>query len=160
MGSPRGVIGVTRCRTVKALQSSSMARSPAFPRARVLDSHSTGWLALDDGGLVLLDAGGGLREIGEMTAEPMLAAAFSPDGARLALLSVGGLHIVSIDQAVVSTPATVRPGVSQLVWSSDGRYVLYPGLRGVIVVDTGDGSSRVLMPGDIFTGLGILRSGT
>jgi hypothetical protein len=126
-------------------------------RGRVLDSHSTGWLAVDDGELLLLESGGGIREIGEMTAAPMLAAGFSPDGARIALLSVEGLHLVSLEEAVVSTPVTARPGVGQVVWSSDGRYVLYPGLRGIIVVDAGDGAMRELMPEDIFTGLGVFN---
>jgi len=126
-------------------------------RGRVLDSHSTGWLAVDDGELLLLESGGGIREIGEMTAAPMLAAGFSPDGARIALLSVEGLHLVSLEEPVVSTPVTARPGVGQVVWSSDGRYVLYPGLRGIIVVDAGDGTMRELMPEDIFTGLGVFN---
>jgi hypothetical protein len=125
-------------------------------RGRVLDSYSTGLLAVDDGGLVLLESGGEIREIGEMTAEPILAAGFSPDGARIALLSVEGLHLVSLEEAVVSTPVTARPGVGQVVWSSDGRYVLYPGLRGIIVVDAGDGTMRELMSEDIFTGLAVL----
>jgi hypothetical protein len=35
--------------------------------------------------------------------------------------------------------------------------VLYPGLRGIIVVDAGDGTMRELMPDDIFTGLGVFN---
>jgi hypothetical protein len=107
----------------------------------------------------LLDAGGGLRVIGDMTADPMLTAAFSPDGSRLALLGVGGLHIVVIDAGVVSSPASERPGVNQVVWSSDGRYVLYPALRGVTVVDITSGAVRKLLTGDILTGLGVVGSG-
>jgi hypothetical protein len=126
---------------------------------RVLDSHATGQMAVDVVSLGLLDAGGGLRVIGDMTADPMLTAAFSPDGSRLALLGVGGLHIVVIDAGVVSSPASERPGVNQVVWSSDGRYVLYPALRGVTVVDVTSGAVRKLLTGDILTGLGVVGSG-
>jgi hypothetical protein len=47
------------------------------------------------------------------------------------------------------------PGVPQVIWSSDGRFALYPGTRGIWVVDTSNGNAEQVLTNGIFTGLGI-----
>lgn len=42
------------------------------------------------------------------------------------------------------------------MWSSDNRFVLYPGLRGIIVIDTHIGVVRELLDARTFTGLGVV----
>jgi len=124
---------------------------------RVVGSHESGWLAVDDAGLKLLSAGGGIREMPNVgLGDPILAAAFSPDGSLVGVLTVQGLSVISLEEEAKVAVALQRPGVPQVIWSSDGRYVLFPGLRGVIVLDISDGTVRELLRSDIFTGLGIL----
>ena len=51
-----------------------------------------------------------------------------------------------------------RPGVPQLAWSSDGRFVAYPGSRGIWVVDT-RGETVEILANRTFTGLEMLPLG-
>lgn len=125
---------------------------------RILASHESGWVAVDDNGLRLLNVGGGGREIADVEFEdPILDAAFSPDGRLLGVLTVQGLRVIPVDTGPEVAVALERPGVAQAVWTSDSRYALFPGLRGVIVLDTSDGTVRELLPSDIFTGLGVFN---
>ena len=48
------------------------------------------------------------------------------------------------------------PGLPQMEWSSDGRFVLYPGSSGIWVVDTVNGDVVEVQSGSTFTGLGVL----
>ena len=122
---------------------------------RILSSNPDGLIALDDDGLKLLSVSGEVREVPGFGFEgPVLAASFAPAGGLLGVLTVEGLAVTSGEAEVAE--ALERPGVPQVVWSSDGRYVLYPGLRGVVVLDTSDGSVRELMPESIFTGFAVL----
>jgi hypothetical protein len=121
---------------------------------RILGSEPTGWLAVDsDEGLALLNVDGSSRLVAPN--ERSLDATFSPDGTLIAGLSGEGLTVFSLDEGTEVAVTSERPGMPQVVWSSDSRYALYPGLRGVVVLDTSDGTVRELMPTDIVTGLGL-----
>jgi len=126
---------------------------------RVLDSEGSGWLAIDNQGVNLLSSGGGVRGLElEGLEGQVLAGRFSGDGKRLALLTSEGVSVVSLDEArpVVSDG---RAGVLQLAWSSDDRFVLYPGSRGIWVVDSASGESEPILADRTFTGLGVLPLG-
>lgn len=123
---------------------------------RIVGSDGRGGLVVDDGAPMVMNAGGPNVEMPGVSLEgPVLDAEFSPDGNRLGLLTVEGLTVVPLDDGTEAATAMERPGMPQVVWSSDGRYALYPGLRGIVVLDTTDGVVRELMPTDIVTGLGL-----
>jgi hypothetical protein len=128
-----------------------------FHTGRVLDSEAGGWIAIDDAGLGLLSAGGGVRGVESHGIEGnLLSAGFSPDGRLLAVLTTEVLSVLSLDADLGLIDSIGRPGVPQVVWSSDSRFVLYPGSRGLIVVDTHNGDVHELLSNRTFTGLGIL----
>jgi hypothetical protein len=124
----------------------------------VLDSHQSGWLAIADDGLKLLSAGGGVRGVDSFDAESSpLTARFSSDRRMLAVLTIDGLSVLSLDDGTEVVRSELRSGVaSQVIWTSDDRFALYPGSRGVVVVDSRDLETRELMVERTFTGLGIL----
>jgi len=126
---------------------------------RILDSIGTGWLAIDNQGVSLLSAGGGVRLFPtETPGGDMLAGRFSRDGQRLALLTSEGVSVVSLDEAL-PVVSDGRPGVPQLAWTSDDRFVLYSGTRGIWVVDTASGESEPILADRTFIGLGVLPLG-
>ena len=86
----------------------------------------------------------------------MLAGRFSDDGQRLALLTTEGIHVVPVEGGGPSVQSDGRPGVPQLAWSSDGRFVAYPGSRGIWVVDTLSGETEEILANRTFTGLEML----
>lgn len=121
---------------------------------RVLDSHPSGWLAVEDDGLSLLSAGGGARGIDRQGLDgEALAASFSDEGTALAALTMDGVLVVSLQDDSSLLESGGRPGVPQLAWSSDGRYVLYPGVRGIWVIDTRNGKIDEVLTTKTFTGL-------
>jgi hypothetical protein len=122
---------------------------------RVLDSHRSGWLAIDDGGVALLSAGGGVKRLEhDDGGGTMLTGRFSPNGEQLGVLNGDGLQVIALDDSGLLSSAGT-PGVPQLIWSSDGRFALYPGSRGIWVVDTSNGNADQVLTTRIFTGLGI-----
>jgi hypothetical protein len=91
--------------------------------------------------------------------EEAVAARFSPTGDEIALLGDDGSRVVSLDDGATLVTSPERPGVPELAWSSDGRFVVYPAVQGIAVLDTADqGSDRVLID-RVFTGLGVLPVG-
>jgi hypothetical protein len=129
----------------------------------VIASHESGWLAIDDEGLKLLSAGGGIRGVLDFDlATTPITAGFSPDRRMLAVLSRDGIGVVSLDDGLVVARSDRRPGVAaSVVWTSDGRFVAYPGARGLIVVDASSGEVNEILGDRIITGVGILPlSGT
>jgi hypothetical protein len=123
---------------------------------RVIDSYRSGWMAIDDGGMALLSAGGGVKRLQlEEAGRAVLAGRFSPNGEKLGLLSRDGLQVIALDDDSGLLSSAGTPGVPQLTWSSDGRFALYPGGRGIWVVDTSSGSAEQVLTNRIFTGLGI-----
>jgi len=127
---------------------------------RVMASYGTGWLAVDSDGVDLLSAGGGVRELDrEGLRADVLAGRFSDDGEQLAVLTMDRILVVSLDDDSELLDSGGRPGVPQLTWSSDGRFVLYPGTRGIWAMDTGNGNVEQILTSRTFTGLGIAPLG-
>ena len=127
---------------------------------RILDSDGTGWLAIDNQGVGLLSSGGGVRGLDlEGLEGPVIAGRFSDDGQRLALLTTEGIHLVPVEDGGPSVQSDGRPGVPQLAWSSDGRFVAYPGSRGIWVVDTLSVETVEILANRTFTGLEMLPLG-
>ena len=65
-------------------------------------------------------------------------------------------HVVSIENGTSLVGSEGRPGVPQLAWSSDGRFVVYPGPVGMWVLDTSTGEAEEILPNRTFTGVGML----
>jgi len=127
---------------------------------RVLGSYRTGWLAVDNKGIELLSSGGGVRGLGRGGIDDeVLTGRFSEDGEKLALLTSDGVLVFSLDDEGELLESGERPGLPRLVWSSDGRFVLYPGERGIWAVDTVDGDSEVVLTDRVFTGLAVTPIG-
>jgi len=128
---------------------------------RVLDSHGSGWLAIANDNVSLLSAGGGVSGLESYSMRsPVLAGRFSDDREQLALLTTENLGIVALADETSTLEMGGRPGVPQLTWSSDGRFVLYPGaVRGMWVIDTQNDIATEVMAGRTFTGLGITPVG-
>jgi hypothetical protein len=127
---------------------------------RILDSDGTGWLAIDNQGVSLLSSGGGVRglELEDVEGQ-VLAGRFSDDGQRLALLSSEEVQVVNVEDGATPVVSDGRPGVPQLAWSSDGRFVAYPGSRGIWVLDTVSGNTEEILNNRTFTGLEMLSLG-
>jgi WD40 repeat protein len=106
----------------------------------VLTSHESGWLLVEEQGLKLVSAGGGVRrlDLGEIAA-PIFAADFSPDGGLVAVAGRMGIEVydLSSEARVVSFPG--YPG-GWLSWSSDSKFVIAPARSGIVIHDleTGD----------------------
>jgi hypothetical protein len=127
---------------------------------RVLGSYRTGWLAIDDGGVHLLSAGGGVRGLGlDEMEDDVLTGRFSDDGSKLALLTRDRAMVISMADDSTLHESEGRTGIPQLIWSSDGRFVLYPGVRGIWAVDTGNDEAETILATRTFTGLGIAPLG-
>ncbi len=127
---------------------------------RILDSDGTGWLAIDNQGVSLLSSGGGVRGLElEGPEGQVLAGRFSDDGLWLALLSSEGVQVVHVEDGATPATSDGRPGVPQLTWSSDGRFVAYPGSRGLWVLDTASGNTEEILANRTFTGLEMLSLG-
>ena len=130
---------------------------------RILDSFSSGWMAIDREGMELLSAGGAVRELaGAAIDEPTgakasaLEAAFSKDGSLLAELTGNGVTVVSIDDGSQVVEIDAEAGQPQVVWSTDNEFVLYPGRRGITVARVSDGATWEIMESEVVTGVGVL----
>ncbi len=119
---------------------------------RILGSEPSGWLAVDDNGLALINVDGSSRVI-PIGASSLLDATFSPDGTLLAVVTDEGMTVLSLGDGIVVAETSEQAGMSQVVWSSDSRYAVFPGVHGVYVLDTSDSTVRQVMPADVFTGL-------
>lgn len=106
-------------------------------------THSSGWVfALEGDGAKLVSAGGGVRRVpGQIAIGEVLAAAFSPDGSRVAMGARNGLAVLDIDtqEMVTVLEEFAVPSVS---WSSDSRFVLAPAPSGALVVAVSETMER------------------
>ena len=125
---------------------------------QVLDSHGSGWIAIRNDRVSLLSAGGGVSGLEREGLDgEVVAGRFSDDREQLALLTPENVQVLSLldDSELIESGG--RPGVAQITWSSDGRFVLYPGVvRGIWVIDTQNGAVSELMDDRTFTGVGIV----
>ncbi|HUF14641.1 MAG TPA: hypothetical protein VMQ46_01990 [Acidimicrobiia bacterium] len=112
-----------------------------------LASHHTGWILVDDDGLKLLSAGGGVRGIDSPSAPVgrALTASFAPDGRRVALGGTAGVAVLDTTGESDVSMASNQPS-PWVAWSSDSRFVIAPGPSGVVVHDLDSGeTSRILV---------------
>ena len=130
---------------------------------RVLDSHSSGWLAIDGDGIELLSSGGGARELAaaaihQPTGEKAsaLGASFSRDGSLVAEVA-NGVTVISLADDSQIAESEVPAGMPQVVWTTDDEYVLYPARRGVVVLRISDGAQWLILESEVVTGLGVLE---
>lgn len=106
----------------------------------VLASHESGWLLVEEQGLKLVSAGGGVRrlDLGEIAA-PIFAAEFAPDGGLVAVAGRYGIEVYDIATETRVASLSGYPG-GWLAWSSDSRFVVAPARSGIVIHDleTGD----------------------
>jgi len=124
---------------------------------RVLDSHATGWLAVEGEGVRLLSAGGGVRGLERQGLDgDFLVGGFNDDGSSLAVLNADQILVVPIESEFDLLESGGPPGVAEIAWSSDGNFVMYPGRRGIWVVNVHNGRVEQVLDAHTFTGLGTL----
>jgi hypothetical protein len=129
---------------------------------RFLASSAEGRLAIEDQEVGLLDLTGRTRSLErEGLRTGYITGRFSPDGESLALMSPDEVKVVAVDQESGLVEYGSDPGLPyELVWSSDGRFVLYPGQGGIVIADTEDFGVDVVLAERSFTGIGVIpRSG-
>jgi len=100
-----------------------------------LASHESGWILVEDDGLKLVSAGGGVRRL-DVTGvlETVQAASFSPDGNQAAVLTRAGAVVVDMSDSEDIAVAS-RTGGGWVTWSSDSRFVVAPAPTGVSIYD-------------------------
>lgn len=101
----------------------------------VVASHGSGWMfAMEQGEPKLVSAGGGVRRIQTpLEVGTVRRAAFSPDGARIAVVGSTGIAVLEVEsQEVIRISDYTSTSVA---WSSDSRFVLVAAPSGVAVVD-------------------------
>jgi hypothetical protein len=64
--------------------------------------------------------------------------------------------VVRLGDGTTLVESADRPGLPEVAWTSDGRFVAYPAVRGIAVLDTADQSSERVLVERVFTGLGVL----
>lgn len=135
-------------------------RTERVVSGQVLASGSAGFLAVaSDSSLGLLDEPEDpVATLGPAGLDPT-AAAFAADGIKLAVLAADGLKVLDTRDGSVIGGLDERPGVAELVWTPDSRFVLYPGLRGVFVLDTEGGMGQKILDSEIVVGLSMIVIG-
>jgi hypothetical protein len=112
----------------------------------VLTSHESGWLLVEEQGLKLVSAGGGVRRLhlGEI-ADPIFAAEFSPDGGLVAVAGRLGIEVYDLASEVGVASISGYPA-GWLAWSSDSRFVVAPARSGIVIHDleTGDATRALI----------------
>ena len=102
-------------------------------------SHPSGWVLANDGGLMLVSAGGGVNRLDTDLGGygGLLNAEFSPDRSLIAVRAEDALVVVDSDDGTPLLISEVRGNQPDLAWSSDSRFVFFPhpSRRGVLVVD-------------------------
>jgi len=121
---------------------------------RLLDTGRSGALVSQSDGFGYVPPG--TTEVREVSGvDSAFAAQFSDDGERLALLVSEGVMVVSVrDGSVARMTRHGEPGVPQVIWSSDGRLIVYPGRSRLRAVDTGGEPSFELLTARGVAGVG------
>jgi hypothetical protein len=130
---------------------------------RILDSHPSGRIAVDLDGLVIYDVVARTMSSYEVEGD-ILAGRLSPDGLHAAVLTADQVTVVLVDPTArngslgsASYPTT--HGFPELAWSSNSRFVMLPGYRGITIIDTNGGGTSESMSGDTFISVGIVPFG-
>jgi hypothetical protein len=124
-----------------------------------LASHESGWVLVEDDGLKLVSSGGGVRVLhGADVPDTVLAASFSRDGTRVAVVTRSGVMLVDLNDRDRVTIVPGYPG-SWVTWSSDSRFVVSPARSGVSVYDVLDEETHnVLFGRDILVAQSVALS--
>ncbi len=125
---------------------------------RLLGSHPDGSLVIDEDGEISIRHPDGsvedlikMDEIGDAR-----VARFSPDGSILAILGSHGVATVTVSSGELLAQEFASVGLSVLEWSSDSRFVLFPGFRGVIIMGAETGRMILVLHELTATGLATL----
>ncbi|MGA7229251.1 MAG: hypothetical protein WBZ40_11225 [Acidimicrobiia bacterium] len=114
-----------------------------------------GVIAIDDGSFRLIDAAGGpARQV--VDDGSFSVARFSPDGRWVALLTQTGLSVLSASDGSMLAEFEARPGFPQITWTSNGRFVVFPGTRGLFVAEPNTEKLAEVMSTDVFISTGVL----
>lgn len=110
----------------------------------VVASHQNGLLLIEDGGQLSLITTADLNSVTPIRVESLagdvvVGGEFSPSGDRIAITSFAGVSVVDLATFDV-TNHSIRAGSDSMAWTSDGRFLLVSGFRGVAVLDTVNGS--------------------
>lgn len=115
-------------------------------RGRAIASHPNGWNLVVGDRAKLVSSGGGIRllDLAEHGGS-LSAAAFSPDGRRVAVAGDRGLFVYVLDdEASVSLAAEASHWV---IWSSDSRFVIASADSGIAIHDVETGESYQVLVG-------------
>lgn len=110
----------------------------------VVASHPSGLLLVERAGQLILvttedpDNGTPIR-VESLAGDVVVGGEFSPSGDRVAVTSFAGVSVVDLESLDVSNHS-IRAGSDSMAWTSDGRFLLVSGFRGVAVLDTVNGS--------------------
>ncbi|MGI9610788.1 MAG: hypothetical protein ACR2NL_10900 [Acidimicrobiia bacterium] len=105
---------------------------------RFLGSHGNGSLVVFDGEVTVHGSVLGIRDFGgryEVVGVPFTAE-ISPDARKLAVLGSEGLLVLPLEGDSAVVQADPRNGIPQIAWTTDNRFILLPGVRGLTIVDT------------------------
>ena len=126
---------------------------------RFLDSHVDGSLVIADDEVKVYGATAGVRGFGgrfSQVGDP-LTAEISPDGQKLAVLGNAGLLVLPFEGDSTVSHTALRSGMAQITWSSDSRFILVPGVRGLSVLDTRNGRLTSVLEDRTILGASILE---
>lgn len=112
---------------------------------RAYASLPTGWIfAIEDSAAKLVSAGGGVKRFPGGTDFGIVAdAAFSPDGAKIAV--AGSKGIVLLDRTSDEVQTVGNTSTAWVSWSSDSRFILGSAPIGIVVYDTKTGSTKLVL---------------
>lgn len=116
-----------------------------FENGTALASHDSRWVLVEDDGLKLVSAGGGVRrmELFDDLRE-ISVASFSPDASKIGMAGSFGTAVLNLkDTGSVVLSEANQP--NWLTWSSDSRFILAPGLRGVFIYDLENGERHLVL---------------
>ena len=125
---------------------------------RFLGSSHKGMLAVFDGQISVITPQalpvGAFFEV--PTLGDPLVAQFSPDGEMIAIQGNSGFGVFTTVYKESVVGSTVGVGSPVIVWSSDGRFALTPGDAGVIVLDTEEGFTELVLDGELIHGITVI----
>lgn len=127
---------------------------------RALAGHGSGWVLAAEGEAVkLVSAGGGVLELqADIDIGDVRTAAFSPDGAMVAVGGQRGTQVVDLDDGTV-VPLTAF-STSHVAWSSDSRFVLSSSGAGMLVHDLSTGVALPVLRDFSLVAAGVIPVGS